>query len=247
MKCARMQIRMRRTAIIIVIFLTALGGYLWWSYAHIYSYIGSHYTPEPSERVYTIGNGVPETYVALGDSLTAGVGATRKEDTYPYRYASKLGAPVQVTTLGIPGASAATVLADEAPKLDTLGPVVVTLLIGTNDIRNFGLLADFRSNVEKIVREAKAPGTSVIVLGVPNLDNPALVIPPYRWYFAWQRARFNTALQEICATGACTFVSLAPADTNFTKDGPLYSPDKFHPSALGYALWADLIYAATHR
>ena len=150
-----------------------------------------------------------------------------------------------MTNLGIPGATAVQVLSDEVPKLNTLGPVLVTLLIGTNDIGNFVPLATFRSNVQKIIATTHAPGTQVIVIGIPDISNPALVIPPYRWYFAFQKARFNAALKGLCATGVCTFISLAPTDANFTKDGPLYSADKFHPSAMGYALWADLIYVGT--
>jgi lysophospholipase L1-like esterase len=239
---------MRRTVIIFVVALAALGGWLWWSYAHIYLYIGAHYTPEPGERVYTVGTGMPEVYVALGDSLTAGVGVTKKEDTYPYRYVAQASATrsVHVTNLGIPGAVSVDVLKKELPKVAALHPDVVTLMIGINDIRNFVPIETFKSNLASIVQNLETTDARVAVTSIPILSNPALVIAPYRWDFAWRTREFNAAITAVCTAPLCIFIDLSSTDARFASPGAYYSADLFHPSALGYALWADILYAHFH-
>jgi lysophospholipase L1-like esterase len=80
---------------------------------------------------------VAVTYVALGDSTVAGVGATRPERTYVHRLAARLRTVyprVRLVNLGVSGTTAADVVASQLPAALQQAPTLVTLSIGPNDL-----------------------------------------------------------------------------------------------------------------
>ena len=104
---------MKIVYLIVIILLVALGVYLNRSYAYIYQEIGSVGLSSPdTKRTYTTaGTGEDKTapilYVALGDSLTAGVGTNNFQQSYPYLVAEKLansGSAVTLKDLSVSGA-----------------------------------------------------------------------------------------------------------------------------------------------
>lgn len=120
--------------------------------------MGSHYQNQPTQEPYTVTSANAKStnlYVAMGDSLTAGVGANTVAQTYPYIVASGIaqnkGINVMVLNLGNPGAVSAGVLADQVPKTLEVNPSYITLLIGINDVHNLVPLKDFQNNIHQIL------------------------------------------------------------------------------------------------
>ncbi len=209
--------------------------------------MGSHYKAEPTERVYTIPghqkNSTTSIYVALGDSLTAGVGANRLQETFPYivaaQLASKTGGAVEVHNLGAPGATAKNVVDGQLAPAVALQPQYVTLLIGINDIHNFVSVNTYQANMDAILAKLQTTGARVVVASIPNIGVPYLVSTPYSQYFAYKIKQYNSVLEALCQKYSCAYANITGATAQFTK--AMYAEDLFHPSGEGYALWSDII------
>lgn len=231
-----------------------VGLYLNFAYRRVYSFF--HLTTNPNTSLnYTIGNSrAAQTirYAALGDSLTAGVGGVDIRKSYPYLLSEKIvdkKTKVKLFNLGQPGATSADVLNQQLVPLASFPPDFITLFIGTNDMHVRVPLDVFKNNYNKILDEmAKYKKAKIILINLPYLGTDNLILPPLRRYFNDRIKKYNMIISEIAKERQLTLVDLydktrEPFQNNQDK---MYSIDKFHPSADGYALWADLIYASYH-
>lgn len=240
--------------IIILIGLGALGVYLNRAYARIYAGISRDSTANPVIGSITVvpsaasSTDRPFTYVALGDSLTAGVGAHSYEESYVYQVAKRVAAnqkrSVLVVNTAWPGATSADVLAVQLSVIASSTTDLASLLIGVNDLHNWVSLAQFQSHVRSIL-ETLVPHThQVVVMTLPYLGGKRLVLPPYRSYFMWQTTRYNQALREVLKQfPTVTLVDLQARIASSEKDMlGYYGSDYFHPSGEGYQLWSQEIF-----
>jgi lysophospholipase L1-like esterase len=234
-----------------LLLIAALTLYLNRAYAYFYYSIGHRAHTVPQYPIVTTvvpssGQAIKNiTYVALGDSLTAGVGAGSVLETYPYKIANHLAntnqANVTYVNLGIPGATAGQVVRDELEKAINYKPSVVTLLIGVNDMHNQVSKKLFSERVSKIV--SSFPMAKVYVITAPYLGSSEITFPPYRWYFDWQMRGYNQVLQGLAYNYYFPVIDLYPVSKEaFDKDPANYSNDGFHPSALGYDVWSNFLY-----
>jgi acyl-CoA thioesterase-1 len=107
-----------------------------------------------------------DVIVAFGDSLTAGTGADAPGDAYPAVLGRLIGR--EVINSGVPGETSAeglrrlpAVLAEHRPKL-------VLLCLGGNDIVQHLDSKQTAKNLTAMVQLAKARGTAVLLIGVPD-------------------------------------------------------------------------------
>ncbi len=243
----------------IIFTLLALGiiiVYLNRGYAHKFSYMSAHFPGGPAIPNPTIIE--PQkptnrtiTYAALGDSLTAGIGTQKIEETFPYllgqKMAKKNDTKIKIINLGIPGATTADVLEKELPALKNQKIDVATLLIGVNDVHARLGANNFGQNINKIVDALTTLGIKKInILTAPLLGNGAILYPPFRLYYNWQTNRYNTSLKLALKGKPVNVVDLntliKQQDLDFLEYD-YYSRDGFHPSGYGYSRWADLVYA----
>lgn len=153
--------------IIILFIIAGAGFYLHWAYVRIYTTIGkSAVTNQAVHQVVDVGSSSAVkkiTYVALGDSLTAGVGAAAADKTYPYQLGQLLAdaqsAQVRVVNLAWPGATAADVLKNQVPQVSQFNPDIITVAIGTNDMHNRVSAHEFQRTISAIV-DAVATSTT---------------------------------------------------------------------------------------
>ncbi len=239
---------------IAVVIVVLAGAYLFLAYVHIYHTIGNaHLTSPDISHSYTI-SGPPTasktTYVSLGDSLTAGVGAETYMQSYPYMFAKQLSRKntVNLKDLSYPGAKTQDVIAT-LPDAIARKPDIVTLLIGINDIHDRITAAQFEANYRSILSMLKKNTTAKIyAISIPFIGSRSLLLPPYNYYFEYKTEEFNDIIRRLADGYAIKYVDIAtPTRFQFKKDGPLYSADSFHPSAAGYKLWSDILYADTNR
>ena len=83
------------------------------------------------------GRGGPLRYLALGDSTAHGIGAATPEGSTPYGLAQALTAhysPITFANVAISGATSADVSARADPQVAEVGPDLVTLFVGPNDV-----------------------------------------------------------------------------------------------------------------
>ncbi len=229
------------TKILLVLFFIA-AVYLIWSYSYFYNFLGKTNLTAPShETSVMIGNHNTQasTYVALGDSLTAGVGVSDYQKSYPYLIAQKLSSKnnVQLINLAHPGDMSQDVLINQTPQAEYLKPDLITLLIGVNDIHNLKSLREFEANYSKIVSSLKKSGARIYLFSIPYLGASKIVYPPYNLILDLRTKQFNRVIKKISIDYGVNYIDLYA----LSKSVNFYSPDQFHPGAQGYKEWATQI------
>lgn len=234
------------TVILLVVFI-----YLNRAYAHIFDYdnIRNALTMD-LQRNYTLeGKGQGDfKYVALGDSLTYGFGASNYKETFPFVFAQKLSPnykKIEILNLAVSGAISSELLAGQLPKALAQNPDLVTIMVGTNDVHDFIKPEDFKKTLEETVKSLKKnTQTKILLINIPYLGTSTQVLPPYNIFFDRKINAFNKIIKTVAIEQQVNFFDLySVSKIPFEKDPSLYSIDNFHPSGKGYILWGDLINA----
>jgi lysophospholipase L1-like esterase len=243
---------MKTKYLLISLVFVALAIYLNRAYARIYSTIDQAHLLAPDKLgTYVIGDNKSSTsltYVALGDSLTAGVGTTKYQESYPYLLTQKLaGNQTKLTliNLALPGFKTKDIINNSLKTTIADNPDIITLLIGVNDIHgNISKIA-FQKNYQQILQELTTKTTAKIyVIGLPQIGSNQLLWFPYNYYFRWQIKNFNQVIKQLAIQYKLIYVNLdTPTAQVLKNNGPAYSIDSFHLSAFGYESWAQIIYA----
>jgi lysophospholipase L1-like esterase len=188
------------------------------------------------------GDGPALRMVWLGDSTAAGVGASSADGAMPRRVASALGRPVDLTVLAVSGDRVADVVDDQVEAVAALRPDVVLVSIGANDVVHLTSNDAFRDSYEQVL-DAIPEGTTVVLLGVPDMGAPPRFAQPLRAVAGWRGRHLERIAREVADEAGVLFVDIAGetgpemrADT-----GRTFAIDKYHPSDAGYALWADAV------
>lgn len=107
------------------------------------------------------------TVLALGDSLTSGLGASA-DTAYPAVLQRLTG--WKVVNGGVSGDTSAQALARLPGLLQRHNPALVIVSIGGNDFLRRQSSATTRTNVERICTDARASGAQVLLVAVPELS-----------------------------------------------------------------------------
>lgn len=249
---------MKKPAVFIfIIIIIAIGVYLNRAYARIYNEIDRAALKSPDiKRTYLIGNAMTTTeqiiYAALGDSLTAGVGADKYEQSFPYQLAQKIQhdqKQIKLLNWSVPGAKTEDVIDTQLNQAIAADPDIITVLIGVNDIHGQVAAAQFQQNYETILdRLARQTRARIYAINIPYIGAETLLLPPYSYYYDFQTKQHNEIIKNLCDRHQVEYIDLyAPTAEIFRRAGPHYSGDLFHPSAEGYSLWAQIIYDDINR
>jgi lysophospholipase L1-like esterase len=189
------------------------------------------------------GYGDPLSMIVLGDSTVAGVGAPAQRDSLAVQIAVKVardtGRSVHVVGHGVTGARTRDVLEDQVTLVPAGGVDVVVVEIGSNDVTHLTDLGQLSRDTEELLRLAKQRA-SVVVLGSAGRLNSINFMPPLRQLVMW-RANYVRAAQGAAARAAgARFMDVAvEVSPAYEAAGPAASSsDGFHPSELGYEIWA---------
>jgi lysophospholipase L1-like esterase len=204
----------------------------------------------------------PLRLLVFGDSTTAGVGVDRAEEALPTRLAELVatdrGVRVHVTSYGWNGARVADLLNDQIPR--ALRPLregetqpvlptadIVAIVIGANDATRRTPPRRFRSDLRKLLAEIRraAPRAELVLAGVPIFRGALRQVEPLM-LLTDQYARLLRRAQRVEALAAgIAFADLArDATPRMRGRRDSLSTDDFHPSAVGYQIWAEVIAAA---
>lgn len=233
------------------IFLILLAIYLYSANAFIYYRISRGYftLPNRENSHLMISDKMKEikTYAAIGDSLTAGVGAEKYEETYPYILASKLslsGENISLKNFASPGFKSEDVNGIFVGPVIRSNPQIITIMIGVNDVHNHVGRDVFEKNYRTILnRLTKETEAKIYLINIPFIGSNTAIIPPLDYYFDKETNEYNKIIKKLATEYQLSYIDLnSPMKELFKKDGDHYSSDSFHPSAYGYKLWADLIY-----
>ena len=175
-------------------------------------------------------------WVALGDSMTQGVGASAYDRGYLGQLADRLradGWDHRVVNLSVTGARVDDVVQNQLPALDAISaqegpPALVTVVIGSNDVvsplHRHGLAERFADLLDRLPHGA-------VVMNLPN---------PHR-----EARRLDDLLRTRAAAGQVILADMR-------REGPrswrgLLAADSFHLNDRGYAVMADVVESALRR
>ncbi|HEY3066927.1 MAG TPA: SGNH/GDSL hydrolase family protein [Methylomirabilota bacterium] len=206
------------------------------------------FMPSAPTRTLPRDHGAAIVYVALGDSTVEGIGATSAAANYVSRIGDRLRAvypATRVVNLGVGGATSADVVKEQLDEAVRLEPQLVTLSIGPNDITDGRDVAQYERNLDAIFRRLARETEAVLVANLlPDLAvTPRFRASPERAAVAEQTERYNRALARTARHHGVEVVDLFAASRQEVPRHPeLVAGDGYHPSDLGYARWAELMW-----
>lgn len=203
--------------------------------------------PDDNGR-YGAGPGDPIQLVVLGDSTAKGMGADTAGETVgaivSTAVAALAGRPVQLTNAAVVGATSP----DLGNQLDAAlraapHPDVALIMIGANDVTSRLSQTDAVSHLAEAVRRLRDAGSEVVVGTCPDLGVIKPVPQPLRRLAQrWSRHLAAAQTRAVVELGGRT-VSLGDLLRREFSDSPsvMFSKDRFHPSAAGYARAASAL------
>jgi len=160
--------------------------------------------------------------LAFGDSLTFGIGANSKTESYPTVLSRLTG--LQVVNEGISGEVTKHGLERLEDVLQSVKPDLVILCHGGNDIiRKLGK-EQLKNNLKQMIVLIESTGAEVVLVGVPNF-NLMLNVP---------KLYSELALEHELPIELKILPEL--------ERNPKMKSDQIHPNAQGYRLMAERIY-----
>ncbi len=191
---------------------------------------------------YGTGPGEPIRLALLGDSSSVGLGAETAQGTPGVVLAQGLaeitGRPVQLLLNGRVGAESAELIAQVASLLEeTPQPDLAVIMIGANDVTHRRKPAYAVRHLNEAVRQLRQAGAEVVVGTCPDLGTIQPIPFPLR-YIARRLSRQLAAAQIIAvveAGGRTVSLGDLLGSEFAAKASEMFSSDRFHPSAAGYA------------
>jgi lysophospholipase L1-like esterase len=184
--------------------------------------------------------GEPLTLALLGDSSAAGYGVGVAGETpgalLAAGLAPMLGRPVRLVCRAVVGARSAGL----DPQVNSVlreKPAVTVVMIGGNDVTNRVRAQDAVRHLDRVVRRLRSAGSEVVVGTCPDLGTIKPIQPPLRWV-ARRASRILAAAQTIAvveAGGRSVSLGDLLGPEFLAAPGHMFSADRFHPSAAGYA------------
>lgn len=194
------------------------------------------------DGVYGAGPGEPIHLIVLGDSTAAGLGADTPGQTVgaivATGVAALMGRRVQLTNRAVVGAESSDLERQLATALeDVMRPDVALIMVGANDVTHRIERSTAVRHLEITVRRLRALDVEVVVGTCPDLGTIEPIQQPLRSLIKrWSRDLAAAQTVAVVEAGGRT-VSLGDLlGTEFaTMPQTMFSKDRFHPSAAGYA------------
>jgi lysophospholipase L1-like esterase len=180
------------------------------------------------------------TYVAIGDSLTAGRGDEGRDGRpigWAQRLADILGVRTTVrcslTNLAVDGATVHEVLSKQLPEVAACKPDLVSVTVGINDIRrrDFDELS-FKADLGQLFEALAATQATLLTCTLPDLS-VIMSLSQELHEVVRERMRLASDIirEQAESYGAvCLDASSLPGVT----DPDLYAPDRLHPNSKGH-------------
>lgn len=189
---------------------------------------------------------LPRTYVALGDSFSAGTPAC--DTPWPDLVATRLRAArpdLRYENLALAGCSSREVLDRQLEPALAMRPDLVSLVCGANDVL-LNVRPDeraFRRTLDEILARLNAlPRRPRVITATYPPVAPAVLRPRTRHRVTKGLERFNSAIRELST--AHHALCLDWADHEEVDVHRNYADDRFHPSDRGHRLTAEAFLAA---
>jgi len=205
--------------------------------------------PESVGRVGHHGVGAAaRRVVVIGDSVAAGVGVARGDDTVAGCLARLLARPGAAASWAIHArggldARGVTALLDRSPVTDDLMVADLVLLsVGVNDLTGGRSTAAWRSDLATLLDRlgTVASDADVVLLGLPPVATFPALPALLRDALGARAARLDVVGADVARTYG---VRHLPLDAGLLRSEDAFAEDGFHPSASSHALLAGSVLA----
>ncbi len=194
----------------------------------------------------------PLRFAVLGDSTAAGYGVERADQTPGALLAAALaahaGRPLLLANVARVGACSDR-LSEQVDALLADGPEhapqVAAIMIGANDVTHRLPPTEAAANLGEAVRRLRAVGCQVVVGTCPDLGTIRPIQVPLRWLARrWSRRLAALQARAVHEAGGRSVPLGALLGPEFAARAELFGPDRYHPSAEGYATAAAAVLPA---
>jgi lysophospholipase L1-like esterase len=196
--------------------------------------------PPRADGVYGRYPGPALRFVVVGDSSAAGLGVDEPYETPGALIAAGLAEVAERRTRLISVARVGAQTKDLAAQITqalTYRPDIVLIMIGANDVTHRVRPSHSVRGLANEVRRLREAGVEVVVGTCPDLGTIEPIAQPLR-YIAWRWSRQLAAAQTVAVVEAggrsVSLGQLLGAEFQ-AQPRDMFSPDRFHPSAMGYA------------
>lgn len=207
---------------------------------------------QPPHLPRTFGDaGSPLTYLVVGDSTAAGIGAPY-DDGIAVATARHLGATRQVTmhNFAVSGARIRDVLEEQLPQAEGLQPHLVLVSVAANDVTHLTSIPSMRRRLREIVTRLRVanPDVRIVVTGSPDMGSPPRVPWIVRGAASVRTKMVNRMFKREVQRLGIIFAPIAErTGPLFRRDRTLFDTDRFHPNARGYAAWTTVLNEALRQ
>jgi lysophospholipase L1-like esterase len=232
--------------LILLAIILLIAGYLGFNYSRINTHLTKQNQNSPfKEKQYPIlGQGQSSIrYIAVGDDLSAGVGASDFKKTYSYKVAEKLGKQADIVTfinLSKPGATAEQAIT-QASQASLEKADIITVHLGLNDLHNFVNPSDFKKSYEKVLSRLATTRARIYLINIPYLGSPKLVGFPFNFALGLKTQQLNEIIESMAKQNGLFYINLHAETLDSLGQKTSYSPDLIHPSEDEYLRWAEVI------
>jgi len=195
------------------------------------------FAPASGSSEGMVGDGKPMRLLAIGDSIIAGVGASKLSKALVGQTAMALAASqcsrVSWQALGVSGYNATKILEHLLPKMPCLAFDYIIVSVGVNDITGLTSLRRWRLNLSLLLSNlhAHSPNAVIAVAGMPPLHGFPLLPQPLRSAFGMRGRSFDEVAMKVVEEQANSLH--VPLD--FEPDPKSFAADGYHPSEESYA------------
>lgn len=196
--------------------------------------------PPAADGVWGTGTGEPIRLAVLGDSSAAGMGVHEVTETPGVLLAAGLSEvaerPVALTNVAVVGARSAD-LAAQVERVLPARPEICMIMVGANDVTGRVPPAESVRHLAEAVSRLRAAGGEVVVGTCPDLGTVEPIAQPLRLLARrWSRQMAAAQTVVVVEAGGRT-VSLGDilGPEFAARPREMFSQDRFHPSAAGYA------------
>lgn len=201
--------------------------------------------------------GTPLSLLTLGESPVAGVGVDTHEQAITGQLAvalaQRLQRPVSWRACGKNGITAREALEQVMPHVPAVPVDIALVAFGVNDTTAFRPVSRWRDDLRTVLMalEARCQPKLVLLSGVPPVAHFPALPQPLRWVMGLKAKTLDITARELAPQMTCTLHVPLALDTH---DRAMMACDGYHPSALGCAVWAQVLaeaaasrFEASHR
>lgn len=195
---------------------------------------------EPSDEYSGVA---PLRLLLIGESTVSGVGVTTQQLALSGQLAAQLSTriarPVSWQACGRNGARAADCLRELLPQVSEQSWDLVVVVLGVNDTTHLTPRPLWRRQMRELIGAFAGSGVHVLVTAVPPLGLFRALPQPLRAWFGLRAGLLDKDLSRLAPQLGASHVAF---DMPFEAD--CLAEDGYHPSALGYSLWAGGLVAS---